>query len=374
MYSSWTKLTGGEEIEVLVPRQKSSNDYKARLADILRDLEEVEGRSQLIIFEDLLNANADVLRVALRGPSYRSSLPPIETAVEVMRATKELLLAAACSAVKVEPFYSSRRPKQATDFIRQVRLGVSDLGGVSLKFLVEVPAAKVFPFEEQVPFARGVMLMLRSALDFTCEAQSYPSRVDHATLTESSIRAGVSANLCDALVAMSADLPDEHYVEVTLAYAPALPIKSADLNSWRFTPAQKEFLKALGQQLRESGVDDEYHLVGFLHSIRQLWKDEGCAVTILAWIREKVTQVSVRLDRDQGSLAAEAFHLRVPIECYGRLLERKEKFSLDRPHDLKLYSYPDDPALDPLRKPVMSEEFPQSMSLFDTKKEKKRRE
>jgi hypothetical protein len=373
LYSSWTKLTGGEEIEVLVPRRKSSSDYKARLADVLRDLEAVEGRSQLTIFEDLVNANADVLRIALRGPSYRSSLPPIETAVEVMRATKELMLAAACSTVKVEPFYSSRRPKQATDFIRKVRLGVSDLGGVSLKFLVEVPAAKVFPFEEQVPFARGVMLMLRSALDFTRDAQSYPSPVDPTTLTEDSIRAGVSANLCDALVAMCADLPEEHSVEVTIAYAPALPIKSADLDSWRFSPAQREFLKALGQQLRESGVDDEYHLVGFVHSIKQL-KDEDCAVSVLAWIREKVTQVNVRLDKGQASLAAEAFHLRVPIECYGRLLERTAKFSLDRPHDLKLYSYPDDPALDRLRKPAMSEERSQSLSLFDAKKEKKRRE
>jgi hypothetical protein len=153
-----------------------------------------------------------------------------------------------------------------------------------------------------------------------------------------------------------------------------LPIKSTELNSWRFNPAQMEFLKALGQQLRESGVDDEYHLIGFVHSIKQLLKDEDIPVTILAWIREKVTQVSVRLDKDQGLLAANAFHLRVPIECYGRLLERREKFSLDRPHDLKLYSYPDDPALDALRKPATREELPKSMSLFDTTREKKRRE
>ena len=61
--------------------------------------------------------------------------------------------------------------------------------------------------------------------------------------------------------------------------------------------------------------------------------------------------MTAHFDSDQGALATEAFQQRVPIECFGRLIERKQAFSLDHPHDVKLYSYPDDPALDRLKPP-----------------------
>jgi hypothetical protein len=371
LYSSWTNSLGSEEIDVLVPSQRSVLDYRARMADILRDLEQIEKRSQLMIFEDLLTANADIFRVVLLGPSYRTSLLPIDGVIETVRAARELLLAAACSVVRLEPFYPSRptKPKPATDFLKTVRLAAAEQGEVNLKFLAEVPAALRFPFDDQVPFARATMLMLHSALDFAHGAQEYPYPVNREDLTDESIRAGVSANLCDALVAMCTDLSDDHAIELMISFAPALPTTQAAGRSWQFKPSHRDFLKALAQQLRESGIDDEYHLIGFVHTITQHRRDSDYLVTILAWIREKVARVNIHFDKDQTALATEAFQQRVPIECFGRLQDRKQTFLLDHPHDVKLYSYPDDPTLDRIRpKPPQAEESP----LFETKKERKR--
>jgi hypothetical protein len=371
LYSSWTKTVGAEEIELLVPSQRSVADYQARIADLLHDLEHVEQRSQLTLFEDLLTANADVLRIILRGPSYRTSLLPIDTVGDVIRAAKDLLLAAACSTVKVEPFYPTRPPKAALDFLRRVRLSAAEYGSVNLKFFAEVPAAQRFPFDEQLPFARAAMLTLHSALDFTSAAQGTPIFVNRERLTLESLQSGVSANLCEALVALCGDFSDDHAVELIISYAPALPVKPAARRAWRFRPSERDFLKALGQHLRESGVDDDYHLVGFVHAIKQPWRDDEYLATILAWIREKVTRVNVHLDVDQGALATQAFQKRIPIECVGRLQEHKQTFSLDHPHDVKLYSYPEDPLLEPLRKPPASAE-PGPLEFFETKKERKR--
>jgi hypothetical protein len=241
---------------------------------------------------------------------------------------------------------------------------------VNLKFFAEVPAARRFPFDEQLPFARAAMLMLRSALDFVSATHGAFTPASRERLAQESVQAGVSANLCEALVALCGDLSDDHAVELSISYAPALPMKPVTRHAWQFRPAERDFLKALGQHLRESGVDDDYHLVGFVHAIKEPWRDDEYLVTILAWIREKVTRVNVRLDADQGSLATQAFQKRVPIECVGRLQERRQTFSLDHPHDVKLYSYPDDPALEPLRKPVSSER-PGPQEFFETKKGRK---
>src|SRR5262249_31353319 len=144
------------------------------------------------------------------------------------------------------------------------------------------------------------------------------------------VRMGASANLCDALHFACNDLADDQSLELSIAFAPALFTDGATQRTWRFTHSDRDYLIGLRQSMRESAVDDNFHLYGFVHSV----KDSGQVylATILAWIREKVAQVTVRFDEDQGKLVSKAYAERIAIECYGRLLERRQAYTLDRPH------------------------------------------
>jgi hypothetical protein len=214
--------------------------------------------------------------------------------------------------------------------------------------------------------------MLHSALETVhASHRALPSESEEQ-LIRNVVHSGVSANFCEALGALCGDLSDDHSVELSISYAPALPVKPLTRYAWQFRPSERDFLRAFGQQLRESGIDDNYHLVGFVHTIKQPWRNDEYLVTVLAWIRERVTRVNVHLDADHGALAAQAFQKRIPIECVGRLQERKQTFLLDQPHDVKLYSYPDDPALEPLKKPPVSE-GPRPLEFAESNDTKKRR-
>jgi hypothetical protein len=53
----------GDKVGLDIPLRPSSGDYARRVAELLRNLELLEGRSQLEIYDDIIHADQDIVRV-----------------------------------------------------------------------------------------------------------------------------------------------------------------------------------------------------------------------------------------------------------------------------------------------------------------------
>ena len=127
----------GDE-ELLVPLATRFADYAARMADILASLEREEDRSQLQILTDLQNSGFDVVRVRNVSEDTRTGTLNFMRSVDFVAQTRDLLLAAACSAATHKISYPGRKPQDAERFMDSVRFGQTVQGSFVLQILSPV--------------------------------------------------------------------------------------------------------------------------------------------------------------------------------------------------------------------------------------------
>ena len=112
----------------------------------------------------------------------------------------------ACAAVSPRAFYGTRKPKEAGDYIRRVRLGQTEHGSFVRTVLSEVPpklspseSGKLFDEDLPVPFERRVTEVLLKASAAAVHAAEEAGASGDFKPFEEAIDAGVSGNLCGAL-------------------------------------------------------------------------------------------------------------------------------------------------------------------------------
>ena len=122
----------------------------------MRELETVEDRSQLDILRDLYNSGFDVVRLAALSPNSEDGTVRIEDGVQLFERARDILLAAACATVRPQPVFHSRKPQQATEYMRKARLGQTEHGSYVLTLLSPVAPQLSVHSESDLFLLRGV--------------------------------------------------------------------------------------------------------------------------------------------------------------------------------------------------------------------------
>ncbi|MCK7580571.1 MAG: hypothetical protein MZV65_36285 [Chromatiales bacterium] len=102
--------------EILLPSREDVADYPERMAEALRTLAQVEDRSELLVYRDLLAAGADVLRVAALHAATDGTIA-IREGVLLHQEAENLLLAAACAAIQPRPSYHAGKVTEAVQYL-----------------------------------------------------------------------------------------------------------------------------------------------------------------------------------------------------------------------------------------------------------------
>jgi hypothetical protein len=222
----WMLLADGDEFEVLLPVDPNLRDYQERIADLLHVLAVVEERPEADVFRDVITALADVQYIRTR-PQTPPGTTPVLDGVQAFRSARDLLLAAASSvvAVRAQPVLPTRKPRQATDFLKRVRLGPVSSG--SFVFSVQTPLprpdAGVLPASSGQPFERRVSLRLHEAVRAAHAAAGEALREGEGIEPFARrIRRGVSADLCEALAGLGGQ--GQNPFEIRFAWATAWPM------------------------------------------------------------------------------------------------------------------------------------------------------
>lgn len=163
MASIWTKSAGkAGAYEIVLLLDPTLNEYARRMAEVVQTLEVAEARSLLDILHDIVATSADIVRIRLQHSLIESGAIPLEYGMKMIEQGRELLLAAACAAVQRRAYFGARKPQEAVDYLRGLRMGQTEQGSFVLR--IQSPVTPLFqrPLtpedgeEEEPPFDRRV--------------------------------------------------------------------------------------------------------------------------------------------------------------------------------------------------------------------------
>lgn len=145
---------------------------------------------------------------------------------------------------------------------------------------------------------------------------------------------GVSSNLCKALVEMNKGGGNTGLV-IELSWSSTLS-KPSDVPQKVTLPASAmPIIEAVAEKFK-TYLLDSFKLQGEVIKLQRLRGEKTGKVTILSSIEDKQRRIKVELTKEEYELATEAHQERIPVVCYGNLIEEGRSFELQNPRKFAL--------------------------------------
>ncbi len=303
------------DAEILLPLRHSLADYSLRMADVVLALSAIDQRPWPEILNLLSGPPSDILKLCVVSAEATLGNLPLDDALQLFRSGRDLLLSAACAAIRPQPFYPERNLKQANDFIKECRFGQTERGSFVANIIAPVPPAfqqTTTSFEDgefpdaTEPFARRVTTRLMHSLGIVDQTLK-TTRLDPIF---NGVEDGVSANLCEALAAMK-PRGDRSRVDIRMSWSrsrPRLPQGLPQLVS--FSQGDFPTLEEAGRKLRERATPRRDRFVGKVFSLQSeiasLIDDHAGRVVVRTEVGGRPARVKLVLNRDDYRLACDA--------------------------------------------------------------------
>lgn len=266
----WELATGdvpGPPYEVLVPWERR-RDYAGRIVDILETLAVVEARRPGEILREMQLPPVDwqFLRLVPPGPPGTA---PLLDLVSALTGLKELHTAAASSALTPQAVQPGQKPQAVKDHVAAVRLDQTRVGSYVIAAHTPLSDVRTRRRQESVrqtslfdasafpggpgaqisePFARKVSRTLFAGVTCAHAAAEQTLADDSLADFEAYAGAGLSANLCEALVRIAGE--ERREFSLAFAWSSELPMEQAS-PPVTLTPRHVEALEAGAKDLRE---------------------------------------------------------------------------------------------------------------------------
>lgn len=334
----WVVRIADEEYEALLPLDSSVRDFALRMGDLLRVLAAAEQRSQEEIYADLLTTTADVVRIRIEDADLQDGTLPIEAHARVAQKARDLMLAAACAATEARAVWHTRKPTQAVEEVRKVRIGQSERGSYVVTVITRVSPELHVPedrlFETEVPFERRMTQTLASSLFHLERAAEAAALSGEFAAFDKSVSQGVSANLCDAVAGLWGDEDRFRNLEFTFSWSPARPAEPDAVRRVRISADRVPVIREAGRLLRERAPVVDFELEG---AVVKLERAEGAPrgkVTILGQVEGKPRRVVVEMEDPNYHLAVLAHDQFKALRCFGLLVREGRLLTLQEPREI----------------------------------------
>jgi hypothetical protein len=346
-YTIWAANGGAEEVpadtEILVPVSRDSRDYALRVGEALRALSEIEKKTVEAILVDVQHASADVVRIRLEGIRAAGGEVPVDQGASLIGGAKDLMFAAACAATQRRPYFHTRRPPAAVNYMRdRVRLGQTERGSFVVTLISDLPMASAqvpldpTVFEEVDPFERRVTRTLQTALASAAVAAEDALVTGGFESFQAAVEDGVSSNLC-AAIAATAEEEQDASVAVDFSWAITRPLPERDRRERPETRFTRDALEVVGEAakvLKSAGPLEDYQVFG---PVERLDRPEGEAVgtiSIATLVLDRPARVRVTLDDRQYGKAIRAHEKQLPVTISGTLVRSGRQWELQDPATL----------------------------------------
>lgn len=190
-------------------------DYPLRMWEAIWALADAENREWSAVLSDLLMSEFDSVRVRWSGDSDDGAIP-LDAGAALIQGSRDMLLAAACSAQRSQPVFRTGSNKEARRYIESAQLRQTQRGSFVINIALPVPALPI-PIERNT-FPDKVILKLISGLSAAHKAARFAESETDFRDFANEISNGVSANLCGALAGMLRDRAVES-VDISVNWA-----------------------------------------------------------------------------------------------------------------------------------------------------------
>jgi hypothetical protein len=241
-----------------------------------------------------------------------------------------MLLAAACAARSPQPVFRAGANREASDYMRRVKLGQTEHGSFVVTLLAPVPPLLQPAFDpswagfDDEPFERQVTRRLMGALDASRNAAELAASGDGVDAFETSIGSGVSANLCESVAGL---IEQSSGLDISLTWAKTRPTPETH-RKIVFSPKDAEILKEAARTFRARHPKPDVSLFGTVHQLKRDQDEVQGLVTLKAIIDDKLQSVRAILDQANYSVAVQAHDKQAPVIVQGDLERVGQRWQL----------------------------------------------
>lgn len=315
--------------EIVVPRTDLLGDYASVVSRLIDIFSEVTRRDSFVIYRELAGADHDVVRVRMIRAEEDGCIP-IDEGITLVSQSREMLLAAACATRSPRPVYRAGANREATEYMKRVRLGQTEHGSFVVALMAPVPPILQPALDEswtnydEEPYERQVTRRLVQALEASNEAVEQAHSGDGARAFERAVASGVSANLCGAVARLT-----EHSreLEISVSWAKTRPTPEGQ-SSIRFSASDADAFKEAERIFRSREPRAGIPLFGIVYRLaRKKYETEG-QVTFRVDLDGKTQSVNSLLDQRNYSVAIHAHEKRNPVIVSGDLERIKQRWRI----------------------------------------------
>ena len=322
--------------EVLLPMREELGDYAARMGDLVASVAELEQRSQLTVFNDLVKSGFDVVR--FRAPEAdEAGTIALEHGVLLYDQARDLIAAASNAAVKPKRMYRGSTFDKTKDYLQTLRLGQTEVGSYVLNVLSPVPpsleSAQTDLFGnvvEDQPFARAVTLTLDRALRATKRAVVEATASGRLEPFEKAVDDGVSGNLCQA-VAILAQQAGGVDISVTWSRVRSSPVPTT---RHVFSEDNARVLSEAATSLRERDPENDTTVEGFVTGLRRELQDFDGTAKIRGFVANQIRTITAEFQYADYQKVIHAHDEKLPIRVDGDIIRKGVFLVLERPRNL----------------------------------------
>ncbi len=307
-----------ERPEVILPRTERLGDYAdvvSRLIEIFANAAETD---ELSLYRDLVTADRDVIRV--RAAENGDGAVAVDDGLALLRGTRDMLLAVACSLWNPRPLYRTGSNREAVEQVQRIRLGQTEQGSFAVTLLTPVVAPPMQPFLtadrglEDDPVERRLTRRLTGALE-AARTATERTVVGGTDVFSEAVVEGVSANLCDALATLIEPFPT---LDVSVTWARTLPRRIAR-EIVRFGQADAPILREGARSFRSREPRPDVQVSGIVQRLIRDEAEVGGNATLRASIDGRNQSVTAILQSFDYERAIRAHQAKAPIVMEGDL-------------------------------------------------------
>ncbi|MGU7772764.1 hypothetical protein ACV229_21640 [Burkholderia sp. MR1-5-21] len=306
------------DAEVVLPTSaQRAKDFHNRLVDAVRVLADFARRTPVEIVSDVMGRFADRIRVRVFHFDVEGGTIPLNDGVLLNEHARDLMEAAACASMSKRRQFSGRRPEEATEYLKSLRLGQTEVGSYIVNIIAPVPQQQTTQLGlPSIPLTSLVTATLSSGLRALDNAIETVASGGSPVVLDEAINNGASANLCDALVGLSGtDRKRGFEVMISPAGgsdAPSLPV------TFVFDRDKVERVaEAAAYYKREDYTLYDRTITGSVEKLDRPLADESGTITIVAMIEGLHRKVSVELGKDDYQEAITAHGAKHLVQCHG---------------------------------------------------------
>lgn len=333
--------------EIIIPNSTSYADYTQTIGKILTILARFEDRAESSVLRDLSIADLDLIRVRAPEADDDGSLP-IDVGVDVIKQSRDALLAAACAASSPRRVFSAGKNLEAKQYLDQVRLGQTEKGSFVVALLSPVPPSlaepeagqqlSMWPEIHDEPFARKVTRTFMTALSEMKLAISQVDGGQGISAFDSRVERGISSNLCAAIAKL---IRDGNGLDISTSWALTRPGPEASAHV-SFVSDDASTLEEAAKELRNREPRSDERLEGPIIRLARGQDAEEGQVTIQARIDDALKSVRVEFGPIDYRKVVEAHNDRKVVSLVGDLEREGSRWTLKNPRGLEILVTEDD--------------------------------